>query len=204
MPPVLLLRHGQSTWNAEGRWQGWADAPLSAEGEAQARRMGDRLAATGRVFAAAVSSDLQRSIATARIVAGALGLEEPAVEPALRERDVGDWSGRTTEEIELIWPGVLDAWRAGRIDRPPGGERERAFVGRVVGAVERLAAGAGGPLVVITHGGVIRALHRHLGGAPDSTANLSGWWVSAGDTGLALGEAEALASAGEETATRAL
>lgn len=66
MARILLLRHGQSTWNAESRWQGWADAPLSEEGLAQAREMGELLAAGGPQFTRVVSSDLARSADTAR------------------------------------------------------------------------------------------------------------------------------------------
>lgn len=204
MGRLLLIRHARSTWNAEGRWQGWADAPLHPGGEAQARALAAVLAATGETFAAAVSSDLERSAATARIVAGMLGLGEVEVEPDLRERDVGDWSGRTTEEIELIWPGAIDAWRAGRLDRPPGGEHEGSFRARVVGAVERLAARPGGPLLVVTHGGVIRAVERHLGGDPRSTANLSGRWLGAVGGVLTPGEVVSLPVDGEETITTAL
>ncbi|MFP5376001.1 MAG: histidine phosphatase family protein [Acidimicrobiia bacterium] len=204
MARLLLLRHGRSTWNAEGRWQGWADAPLAPEGEEQARALGAMLAGAGVAFAGAVSSDLARSAATAAIVAAALGLGEVEVEPDLRERDVGDWTGRTTEEIGLIWPGAVDAWRAGRLDRPPGGEHEPSFRARVVGAVERLAARPGGPLLVVTHGGVIRAVERHLGGDPRSTANLSGRWAEVVDGALAAGEAVALPVAEEETVTTAL
>lgn len=204
MGRLLLIRHALSTWNAEGRWQGWADAPLHPGGEAQARALGAVLAAMGERFAAAVSSDLERSAATARIVAGMLGLSEVEVEPDLRERDVGDWSGRTTEEIELIWPGAIDAWRAGRLDRPPGGEHEPSFRARVVGAVERLAARPDEPLLVVTHGGVIRAVERHLGGDPRSTANLSGRWLAAVDGVLTPGDVVSLPAGEEQTVTTAL
>ena len=204
MARLLLLRHAQSTWNAEGRWQGWADAPLSPAGEGQARAMAAMLADLDEDFAGAVSSDLARSLDTARIVADVLGLGQVAVEPDLRERDVGDWSGRTTDEIELIWPGAIDAWRAGRLERPPGGEHEPSFRQRVVGAVERLAARPGGPLVVVTHGGVIRAVERHLGGDPRSTANLSGRWVDSDDDGLRPGPVVALPVQEEEQVTTAL
>ncbi|HVM02268.1 MAG TPA: histidine phosphatase family protein [Acidimicrobiales bacterium] len=204
MARLLLLRHGRSTWNADGRWQGWADAPLAPGGEEQARALGAMLAGAGVTFAGAVSSDLARSVATAAIVAAVLGLGEVEVEPDLRERDVGDWTGRTTEEIELIWPGAVEAWRAGRLDRPPGGEHEPSFRARVVGAVERLAARPGGPLLVVTHGGVIRAVERHLGGDPRSTANLSGRWAEVVDGALAAGEAVALPVDEEEAVTTAL
>ena len=204
MARMLLLRHGQSTWNAEGRWQGWADAPLSPAGRDQARAMAAMLAPGSERFAGVVSSDLARSIETATIVASALDLGEVTVEADLRERDVGDWSGRTTDEIELLWPGAIDAWRAGRLDRPPGGEHEPTFRGRVVGAVERLAAGARDPLLVVTHGGVIRAVARHLGGDPRSTANLSGRWVEGDEGVLRAGAVVALPVDEEETITTAL
>ena len=204
MARLLLIRHARSTWNAEGRWQGWADAPLSPSGETQARALGEMLARSGETFSGAVSSDLARSVETARIVAGILGLGEVAVEPDLRERDVGDWSGRTTEEIELIWPGAIDAWRAGRLDRPPGGEHEPSFRARVVGAVERLAARPEEALLVITHGGVIRAVERHLGGDPRSTANLSGRWVEDAGGALAAGDVVTFPVDEEEAITTAL
>jgi len=205
MPPVLLLRHGQSTWNAESRWQGWADAPLSAEGLRQAADMAARLAPAEVRFARVVSSDLSRSIDTAAVMAQALALGEVAVEPDLRERDVGDWSGRTTEEIDIIWPGAIAAWRAGRLDRPPGGELEPAFRARVLRVVERLAAGPDGPVLAITHGGVIRALQRHLGVEPAATQNLGGRWFDlAADNRLRAGGHEGLPEVPAETITNAL
>lgn len=204
MARLLLLRHAQSTWNAERRWQGWADAPLSELGREQSRAMAAWLEGLGVPFTAVVSSDMERSLETARTVAALLGLGEVAVEPGLRERDVGDWSGRTADEIEDLWPGAIGAWRAGRLDRPPGGEHEPSFVRRVMTAVERLAAGDAGPLLVVTHGGVIRAVERHLGGDPRSTPNLSGRWLSTGGSGLVLEDAVALPSAGDEAITAAL
>lgn len=205
MARILLLRHGQSTWNAESRWQGWADAPLSDEGLAQAETMGARLAASADRFSRLVSSDLARSIDSARAIADVLGIADVAVEPDLRERDVGDWSGRTTEEIDIIWPGAIAAWRAGRLDRPPGGELEPAFRARVVRAVERLAGEPDGPILVITHGGVIRSLERHLGQDPQSTRNLSGRWFDlAPDNRLRAGDRDDLPNVAEEPITTAL
>jgi broad specificity phosphatase PhoE len=205
MARVLLLRHGQSTWNAESRWQGWADAPLSDEGLRQAAEMAARLASSDLRFTRIVSSDLSRSIDTAAVIAKALELGEVGVEPALRERDVGDWSGRTTEEIDIIWPGAIKAWRSGRLDRPPGGEHEPAFRARVVRAVERLAAEPGEAVLAITHGGVIRALQRHLGHEPVSTQNLAGRWFDlAPDNRLRAGDLEGLPEVPTETITTAL
>lgn len=204
MARLLLLRHAQSTWNAEHRWQGWADAPLSEAGLAQSASMAAQLESLGLAFRVAVSSDLRRSAETAAIVAARLGLGPVLVEPSLRERDVGDWTGRTTDEIDVVWPGALAAWRAGRLDRPPGGEHEPSFRSRVVGAVERLAAGPGGPLLVVTHGGVVRCVERHLGGDPHATPNLSGRWVELVDGRLKGGDYVTLPRVPDETITSAL
>ena len=156
-------------------------------------------------FTKVVSSDLARATDTARVVAETLQLGEVEIDISVRERDVGDWCGRTTEEIDLIWPGAIAAWRSGRLDRPPGGEHEPDFRARVVRAVERLASEAKGPILVITHGGVIRSLVRQLGGEPPATNNLSGWWFEMGDDGrLRAGEAVSLASVPDETITSAL
>lgn len=205
MGRLLLLRHGRSTWNAESRWQGWADAPLADEGVAQARAMAEHLRALHLGLVGVVASDLARALDTARAIAAALGLGPVAVEPDLRERDVGDWTGRTTEEIDLVWPGAIAAWRAGRLDRPPGGEHEPAFRARVVRAVERLAAEPGGPLLVVSHGGVVRALERHVGGSPPAVTNMSGRWFHRGPDGILRGgEHVALPDVPDERVTAAL
>ncbi|HUP68781.1 MAG TPA: histidine phosphatase family protein [Acidimicrobiales bacterium] len=184
MARLLLLRHGQSTWNAEHRWQGMADPPLSELGERQAERAAAWLAGAAPSFSAVAASDLRRSRRTAEIIAEALGLGEVELDPALRERDVGEWSGCTTDEITARWPEELRAWRNGRLARPPGGEDDSSLVRRVVPTLERLAAGPEGFVLVVTHGGAIRALERHLGVPSCTPANLCGrwfWWDDADD-----------------------
>src|SRR5687767_11323336 len=93
---VLLVRHGQSEWNATGRWQGQADPPLTDLGRRQARSAAAALGTVDAVFA----SDLQRASETALIIAGELGVGPVVVDPDLRERDAGEWSGLTRVEIE--------------------------------------------------------------------------------------------------------
>src|SRR3954462_12224242 len=156
MARLLLVRHGESTWNAARRWQGWADPPLSPLGREQAIEAAARLdgVGTGRV----VSSDLRRAIETAELLAPGATVE---VAPGLRERNVGDWSGLTRDEIEARWPGMIDAWQHGRITRIPGGEENAEFTARVVAALVDVAAdvdarGDDRPVLVVAHGGVIR------------------------------------------------
>lgn len=177
MGQVLLLRHGQSTWNAEGRWQGWADPPLSPAGEAQALEAAALLAAFA--FDRVISSDLARARRTAEIIATELDLGPVHVDAGLRERNVGEWSGRTRAEIEERWPGALQDWREGRLERPPGGESVAEMTARILPVVEGLAAVEGTALAV-THGGVIHLVERHYQHEPSITSNLCGRWLSAG------------------------
>ncbi|MGH9155407.1 MAG: histidine phosphatase family protein [Acidimicrobiales bacterium] len=180
MPRLLLLRHGQSTWNAEERWQGWADPPLSPLGVHQAEDAARWLVESGTGFGTVACSDLVRARRTAEIVADGLGLGPVEVDPALRERNVGDWEGLTTDEIGLRWPEALAAWRDRRLRTTPGGEAEPVLVARALAGLGRLAAAAptGGRVLVVTHGGVIRSLERHFGLGPGQVANLCGRWFA--------------------------
>ncbi len=198
---LALVRHGQSTWNALGRWQGQADPPLSPLGEEQAAEAAEQLRDTG--VTGVVTSDLVRARRTGQIVADALGLGPVAVCPDLGEYDVGDWSGLTKPEIEKRWPGQQAEWFGGRLPTTPGGEGRIPFDRRVMGAVLRLAAEAapGSVLVVVTHGGVIRAVERATGAAPVPIANLSGRWFTVDDGGLRAGEPLTLVGTGHRTAS---
>jgi len=182
---ALVLRHGTSTWNAEGRWQGWLDAPLTAEGEAQAAARGRELAHAGIVPRAIYSSDLSRAARTAEIIAA--HLEVPVVPDAgLRERNGGEWQGRTRAEIETGWPGMREAWRRGELTAPPGGEDDAQLLARVDAALTRAIEHVGrNTLVVVTHHGVVRALVRRTG--LDRSAlipNLGGYWFDERDQQL--------------------
>lgn len=194
MARLLLLRHGQSIWNAENRWQGTADPPLSALGDQQARDAAAWLATAAPAFAGVVASDLQRSRRTAEIIAGGLGLGTVELDAALRERNVGEWSGRTSDEIAARWPGALHAWREGRLASPPGGEDDKSLLDRFLPALRRQCERDVDAILVITHGGAIRALERRLGAASCTPANLCGRWVSfaASAAELVVGEAMAL------------
>ncbi len=186
MARLLLLRHGQSTWNAEGRWQGWADPPLSPTGTSQAGAALPELAGCG--FEGVIASDLERARSTAAILAAALGLSVE-VDARLRERDVGAWSGLTPAEIDQRWPGRLPAWRAGRLLRPPGGESDAQLAARALTAIHGLCARSEQALLVVTHGGVVRLVERGLGLARLTTANLCGRWVDGAPPALRPGPA---------------
>ncbi|MEA2827792.1 MAG: glucosyl-3-phosphoglycerate phosphatase [Actinomycetota bacterium] len=198
---LALVRHGQSRWNAVGRWQGQADPRLSPLGESQAAEAAERLQGAG--ITGVVTSDLVRARRTGQIIADALGLGPVSVRADLREYDVGDWSGLTKPEIEARWPGQQAEWFGGRLPTTPGGEGRVPFDRRVMGAVLAVAAQAdpGSVLVVVTHGGVIRALERAAGAAPVPIANLCGRWFSVDDGVLRAGPPLALVGTDHRTAS---
>lgn len=165
---ILLARHGETDWNRIGRWQGHADPPLNETGRHQAAALAEQLAGDG--VAAVYTSDLQRASETARIVADRLRL--PVVQDAdLREIDVGSWSGLTRDEVRERYPDGFARWLDGEIGHD--GETREELTDRVVSAVERIAdAHPGETVLVVTHGGAIRALRRHAAGDPgDSIEN---------------------------------
>lgn len=166
MTRVLLIRHGETTWNRDRRWQGHADIPLSEAGVAQAARLAIHFKMVGAALSAVYSSDLRRAHDTARALAEAL--EIPLiVDAAWREISVGQWTGLSRDEIR---DRFADEWlriAAGEDLPRGGGETFEAFSGRVVTALGSLVARHPGETVaVVTHGGVIRATVLHVLGLP--------------------------------------
>ena len=180
MSRLLLIRHGQSEWNALRRWQGQADPPLSELGRQQATAAASRLEPVDVV----ASSTLQRSRTSAEIIAEAMGCDPPIPVPELIERDVRDFSGLTRVQIEERYPGFLEDGR-----RPPGWEHDDALLARVLAGLNRLAGLVGDrTAVVVTHGGVIYSLEAHLGCEPGRITNMSGRWVAVANGQLIAGE----------------
>lgn len=172
---LLLARHGESTWNAIGRWQGQADPPLSRLGEQQALASGRRLASTDLIDVV-VSSDLRRAAQTAEHLAAAVDVDV-VVDPRIRERDAGEWTGLTRAEIEAGWPGWLADHR-----RPAGFEDDTALLARVLPSLtEIVGRHPGARVVVVTHGGVVRTVERHLGVGGPPLPNLGARQVVAVD-----------------------
>ena len=196
MTRLLLLRHAESEWNAQGRWQGIADPPLSPRGEEQATLAGQLLRPVG--LTAVVSSDLRRARATAERIARELPVRGPlGVEAGLREYDLGAWSGLNRAEIEQRWPGEIDEWRQGVLFATPGGERRDEFVVRIAAAVARVASRwPEDTVLVITHGGVISALVRSLGAPPRRFTHLAGLWIDADEGRLRPGTEVSLLAPG--------
>ncbi len=163
---VFVARHGETDWNVEGRWQGHTDVPLNENGRAQARAVAESLRGVG--LSGLVSSDLSRARETAEIVAAALGLHVAYVDPDLRERMFGVFEGLTREDCERLHPA---AWRAWVEDQRPaeGVEPPAAVTARVSAAIGRAAervAREGAPVLIVTHGGALRSVVRHVNGVP--------------------------------------
>jgi glucosyl-3-phosphoglycerate phosphatase len=155
---LILVRHGESTWNAEHRLQGQLDPPLSETGREQASELRPLVQALEIPAERVVCSDLTR----ARETAALLGLEPARFDPLWREIDIGEWGGRTAAEIDAQ-SDELTNWRGGPRTAPDG-ETWDAFTARVSGAVDALLE-AGGPWLVVCHGGCIRVTAAHLTGA---------------------------------------
>lgn len=205
---VYLARHGETSWNREGRWQGHTDIALNDAGRAQARALGELL--RGRDIASIHSSDLLRAKETAQAVAAVLGVADVVVDRALRERSFGIFEGLTRRECELRHPEHWAGYRADPSCVPPGAESQAALADRMHEALmravwpERDAAlprrastgGTGpceGPVLLVSHGGSIRALiARATGTMPPPLENVAVFRASVGESGLI--EAELLSA----------
>ncbi len=157
---IYLLRHGQTEFNREGRYQGGLDSPLTELGREQAKTMGARLKtligdASGWLLQ---TSPLGRARETAAIVRDTLGCGEEALEPRLREITLGAWDGLTMADIDGLYPGALD--KAGRYEwmfRAPGGESCEALTARLRDWFDEACADAR-PRIAVSHGVAGRAL----------------------------------------------
>jgi probable phosphoglycerate mutase len=156
---LVVVRHGETAWNRELRFQGQRDVVLNDMGHEQARRVALHLA--GELVDAVYSSDLLRACETAQPTADALG-REVLRDEGLREQSFGIVEGLTAVEIRAGHPEVLENWARFDADyQIPQGESIRQFHTRVMAAVQRLAARhAGQRLLVFTHGGVLDMLYR--------------------------------------------
>ena len=186
MPRLLLVRHGQSEWNADGRWQGQADPPLSDLGRLQARAAGATIGAVDAI----VASPLERAHHTAMAISESVGVGPVLVVDDLMERHAGEWQGLTRAQIDAQYPGYLEDRGVAR-RRPPGWEDDDVLLERVLRAIATFLTELDGAddVVAVTHGGVIYALERHLGADFQRIPNLGARFVTVDASGrMALGE----------------
>jgi 2,3-bisphosphoglycerate-dependent phosphoglycerate mutase len=159
MTALVFIRHGETDWNRQQRFQGQIDVPLNANGLAQAARLGQRLGAEGGYTL--ISSDLSRAQQTAAPLAQAWQ-QTPLLVPGLREQNFGVLEGLDVPTIQREHPALWQDWLAHDGDFAlPGGESLRQFHARVVQAVATLVAThPQQPLAIVTHGGVLDMLWR--------------------------------------------
>ena len=178
---LLTVRHGESEWNAVGRWQGQADPPLTDAGMLQAVAAAEVLGTFDAVWA----SSLQRAANTAAIIAESIGVGPVQLHPGLMENAFGPWQGLTVAEIEAGWPGFLADNR-----RPEGAEQPEDVTTRGLAALREIAEqNPGGEVLVVTHAGLIRTLRRALDGSDLRFNNLGGCWFHVhGDGRIVAGD----------------
>lgn len=155
---ILLIRHGITDYNREGRIQGQLDVPLSDLGRCQVRELAERLK-PGKIQAVH-SSDLSRAKETAEIITRAITLKVDSYRPDLREICFGRWQGYTMAEVAELYPDELARWRADRTySAPHGGESFAQLAERGWQAVQAIAAAHPGQTVaVVAHGALIKAV----------------------------------------------
>lgn len=192
---LILVRHGQTEYNAASRMQGQLDTDLSEVGVQQAKTAAAELAARGPRYLA--SSDLRRARDTAEALAQRTGLPV-TTDTRLRETHLGDWQGMTHTEVDAAMPGARRLWRDDATWTPPNGESRVDVARRAVPVVDELVGalddwGSGerpeAPVVLVAHGGVIAAMTAALLALPESSwpvfgglANTS--WVQLSGHGL--------------------
>jgi 2,3-bisphosphoglycerate-dependent phosphoglycerate mutase len=167
---IVLVRHGETDWNRDSRFQGHADPPLNDAGRAQAQALASDL--SGERFAAVYTSPLRRAAETAAILAEELRLE-PRLDATLKEVDVGSWSGLTRTEVEERYPAGFARW----LEYGHGwddGETYDELGARVVSGLTHIGRQhAGGDVLAVTHGGPIRSALAAAEGVPFDVARRS-------------------------------
>lgn len=161
----IVVRHGETAWNAQGRIQGHLDSPLNEEGLAQAILVGERLARES--IDAIFCSDLGRVLQTVQPLVDRVRIE-PIRQEQLRERCLGIFQGLTSAECQTRHPQDYARFHGREVDHVvPGGESIRQVYGRVSAYFDAKAREhAGRTVVVVTHGGILDALYRHVTGTP--------------------------------------
>ncbi|CAN5338450.1 hypothetical protein BH18ACT12_BH18ACT12_04690 [soil metagenome] len=160
MTTLLLVRHGETDWNRDGRWQGLSDTRLNDRGREQARELVTQLDGIDVVY----SSDLARARETAEIVAERLNLDV-RFDERLRERGFGEWEGLNSVEIEVRFAEAHRLWKAGEGAGASNAEPFDAFAARIHDFLEEiLERHRGESVLVVSHGGSIRVIHAFAAG----------------------------------------
>ncbi|MDR3355350.1 MAG: histidine phosphatase family protein [Synergistaceae bacterium] len=169
---LFIVRHGETDWNVEGRFQGRLDTELSELGRRQGEKAAEYL--SGHTFEAVVSGPLKRTLETGGLIAAACGCETLEVMDELAEICHGDWEGLLSDDVQRRWPGLVALWHElpHTVVMPgAGGESLRSVQIRALTAVECIRKKYPGDVCVVTHDAVIKALLCHF-----LNASLSAYW----------------------------
>jgi probable phosphoglycerate mutase len=169
---LFIVRHGETEWNVEGRFQGKRDTSLSERGRRQGELVAEYL--SGHTFEAVVSSPPKRALDTGRLIAAACGCEKLEVLDELAEICHGDWESLLADDVKNRWPGLVAAWHElpHTVVMPgAGGESLRSVQIRALSAVERMKGEYSSDICVTTHDAVIKALLCNF-----LNASLSAYW----------------------------
>lgn len=162
----LMIRHGETSWNAGKKIQGSTDIPLNETGIAQAGELGDQIVRQGMDISGIYTSGQIRARQTARILADRLGLEVRVLE-GLEEMNLGFWEGLNWDEVEERYPEEFSRWKQERRYVPtPGGESYQEVLERVVPAMQKVARKEKGDVLIVTHSAVIMSLLSCINNTP--------------------------------------
>ncbi|MDR3279844.1 MAG: histidine phosphatase family protein [Synergistaceae bacterium] len=181
----FIVRHGETLWNTEGRFQGQRDTELDERGIRQSERVAEYLA--GHKFDAVTSSPLKRALFAAERIAETCGAGSPEIIPGFTEINHGDWEGLLSSEVKLRWPDLMEMWHTAPhtvIMPGTGGESLRAVQIRAVASAAELAEKYSGDVCIAAHDAVIKALMCHFLNAPLS----SFWSFQIANCGLSIVE----------------
>ncbi|MGH8897326.1 MAG: 2,3-bisphosphoglycerate-dependent phosphoglycerate mutase [Egibacteraceae bacterium] len=173
MSRLILIRHGQSVWNAENRFTGWVDSPLSERGRTEAKQAGDQLAAEGVHVDRAFTSTLRRAIDTGRIILDTLGQDDLTQKQAweLNERFYGALTGRDkAQTAEEFGEDQVQVWRRSYDVHPPGGESLKDTANRTLPYFHRVIVPVTlqvDVVLVSAHGNSLRSIVKELDGLDD-------------------------------------
>ncbi|MDQ3023295.1 MAG: histidine phosphatase family protein [bacterium] len=171
---LYFVRHGETDWNAQKRFQSTTDVPLNARGMAQARCLASELQRRGTAFAEIRCSPLQRAAVTAQILGVALGIE-PATDQRLTEMPFGDWEGMFESELLAQFGKQFTVWRESHYTTaPPGGQSMADVAERIRPAVDELCIGAiASNVIVVAHQAIMMAVKALLTGDYTVTSAIS-------------------------------
>lgn len=169
MPRLAIIRHGQSIWNAQNRFTGWVDVPLTEQGEAEARQAGEHLRGADIEWGIAYTSVLERAIRTCDIALQTAGIDVPVIrDPALNERNYGDLQGLDKQATrERFGDHVVHVWRRSFAIPPPNGEALKDTAARTLPFFQRAILGDianGVDVLVFAHGNSNRSIVMDLDG----------------------------------------